>query len=130
MPLSEIIAVALASVRANKLRSGLTMLALGSGAQKAVEDRINALGANLLSVFPGQMFNGGRASDVRVSMTVDDADALAKDAQLLSAVVPEMQQNVTVKYGNQNFNLAVVGSTPNYTTVKNYTIPYGRMFTQ
>ena len=82
MPLAEIIAVAFQSVRANKLRSLLTMLgivigvaavitmvALGSGAQKAVEDRINALGANLLSVFPGQMFNGGRASDVRVSMT-------------------------------------------------------------
>ena len=143
MPLSEIIAVALASVRANKLRSGLTMLgivigvaavitmvALGAGAQKAVEDRINALGANLLSVFPGQMFMGGRASDVRVSMTVEDADQLAKSAQLLSAVVPEMSQNVTVKYGTQNLNLAVVASTPNYTTVKNYTIPYGRMFTE
>ncbi|HVX87535.1 MAG TPA: ABC transporter permease, partial [Gemmatimonadales bacterium] len=143
MPLSEIIAVALQSVRANKLRSGLTMLgivigvaavitmvALGSGAQKAVEDRINALGANLLSVFPGQMFSGGRASDVRVSMTVDDADALARDAQMLAAVVPEMQQNVTVKYGNKNLNLAVVGSTPNYARVKNYTIPVGRMFTE
>ena len=143
MPLSEIIAVALQSVRANKLRSMLTMLgivigvgavitmvALGSGAQKAVEDRINALGANLLSVFPGQMFNGGRASDVRVSMTVDDADALARDGQLLAAVVPEMQQNASVKYGNQNLNLALVGSTPNYTAVKNYTIPYGRMFTE
>ena len=55
MPLSEIFAVAFQSVRANKLRSMLTMLgivigvaavitmvALGSGAQKAVEDRIKA----------------------------------------------------------------------------------------
>jgi putative ABC transport system permease protein len=142
MPLSEIIAVALQSVRANKLRSLLTMLgivigvaavitmvALGSGAQKAVEDRINALGANLLSVFPGQMFSGGRASDQRVSVTVDDALALERNGALLAAVVPEMQQNSTVKYGNQNFNLAVIGTTPNYTAVKNYTIPFGRMFT-
>ena len=141
MPLTEIIAVAFQSVRANKLRSMLTMLgivigvaavitmvALGSGAQKAVEDRINALGANLLSVVPGQMFNGGRASDVRVSMTVDDALALERGGTLLAAVVPEMQQNVTVKYGNTNLNLAVVGSTPNYTEVKNYTLPHGRMF--
>jgi putative ABC transport system permease protein len=143
MPLSEIIAVALQAVRANKLRSLLTMLgivigvgavitmvALGSGAQKAVEDRINALGANLLSVFPGQMFSGGRASEVRVSMTVDDAEALARDGKLLAAVVPEMQQNATVKYGNVNLNLAVIGTTPNYTTVKNYTLPHGRMFTE
>jgi putative ABC transport system permease protein len=62
-------------------------------------------------------------------MTVDDAQALARDGQLLAAVVPEMQQNVTVKYGNVNLNLAVIGTTPNYTTVKNYTIPYGRTFT-
>jgi putative ABC transport system permease protein len=142
MPLSEIIAVALQAVRANKLRSLLTMLgivigvgavitmvALGSGAQKAVEDRINALGANVLSVFPGQMFSGGRASEVRVSMTVDDADALARDGKLLAAVVPEMQQNATVKYGNTNLNLAVIGTTPNYIAVKNYTVPHGRMFT-
>jgi putative ABC transport system permease protein len=142
MPLSEIVTVALQAVRANKLRSLLTMLgivigvgavitmvALGSGAQKAAEDRINALGANLLSVFPGQMFSGGRASDQRVSMTVDDALALERDGTLLQAVVPEMQQNSTVKYGNTNLNLAVIGTTPNYTEVKNYTIPHGRMFT-
>jgi putative ABC transport system permease protein len=142
MPLSEVITVALQAVRANKLRSLLTMLgivigvaavitmvALGSGAQKAVEDRINALGANLLSVFPGQMFSGGRASDQRVSMTVDDALALERDGTLLQAVVPEMQQNSTVKHGNTNLNLAVIGTTPNYTEVKNYTIPHGRMFT-
>ena len=142
MPLTEIIAVAMQAVRANKLRSLLTMLgivigvgavitmvALGSGAQKAVEDRINALGANVLSVFPGQMFSGGRASEVRVSMTVDDAEALARDGKLLAAVVPEMQQNATVKYGNTNLNLAVIGTTPNYVEVKNYTVPHGRMFT-
>ena len=62
MQLGETIAVAFQSIRANKLRAALTMLgivigvgavitmvALGSGAQKAVEDRINSLGANLLS---------------------------------------------------------------------------------
>ena len=68
MLLGETIAVAFQSIRANKLRAALTMLgiiigvgavitmvALGSGAQKAVEDRIDALGANLLTVYAGQM---------------------------------------------------------------------------
>ena len=67
MLLGETIAVAFQSIRANKLRAVLTMLgiiigvgavitmvALGSGAQKAVEDRIAALGANVLTVFAGQ----------------------------------------------------------------------------
>jgi putative ABC transport system permease protein len=142
MMLGETIAVAFQSIRANKMRSLLTMLgivigvgavitmvALGSGAQKAVEDRINSLGANLLNIYPGQQSVRGVASDQRINLTTDDAEALQKDATLLSAVVPELSRNQQVKYGNQNLNVNIVGTTANYTTVRNYELPYGRMFT-
>jgi putative ABC transport system permease protein len=142
MMLGETVAVAFQSIRANKLRSLLTMLgivigvgavitmvALGAGAQMAVEERINALGANLLNVYPGQMSFRGVASDQRVSLTVDDAEALERDAPLLSAVVPELSRNQQVKYGNQNLNVNVVGTTANYAAVRNYQVPHGRMFT-
>jgi putative ABC transport system permease protein len=142
MLLGETIAVALQSIRANALRSVLTMLgiiigvgavitmvALGSGAQKAVEDRIAALGANVFSVMAGQaMFGGVRITD-RTILSTDDYQALLRDARLLKAVVPEMQQQFQVKYGNQNANLNVVGTTADYVEVRNYTVPYGRMFT-
>jgi putative ABC transport system permease protein len=143
MLVGETVAVALQSIRANMLRSMLTMLgiiigvgavitmvALGNGAQKAVQDRIAALGANVLTVTAGQaMFGGIRITD-RTILSTDDYDALLRDAHLLKAVVPEMQQSLQVKYGNQNSNLNIVGTTANYTTVKNYTVPYGRMFTE
>ncbi len=142
MIIGETVKVALSSIRANKLRAALTMLgivigvgaviavvALGSGAQKAVEDRINALGANVLSVYPGQSFFGGRSSDVRVSLTVDDADALREDAHLISDVVPELSRSMTVGYSNQNLNVNIVGTTPNFLSVKNFTVQYGQMFT-
>ncbi len=142
MIIGETVKVALSSIRANKLRSGLTMLgivigvgaviavvALGTGAQKAVEDRINALGANVLTVYPGQSFMGGRSSDVRVSLTVDDANALRRDASLISEVVPELSRNMTVGYSNQNLNVSIVGTTPNFLPVKNFSIQYGEMFT-
>mgnify|MGYP001174049455 CR=1 FL=1 len=74
MLLIEIIRVALEGIRSNKLRSLLTMLgiifgvgavitmnALGSGAQQAVQNRIEALGPTLLNVFSGQDFRGGVA---------------------------------------------------------------------
>jgi putative ABC transport system permease protein len=141
MLLDEILRVAFQSIRANKLRSMLTMLgiiigvgavitmvALGTGAQKAIEERINALGANLLTIFPGQSFQRGVASGNRVSLTVDDAEALERDARQLSAVVPEMQSSLQLKYGNKNLNVNVVGTTPNYATVRNYTVTNGRMF--
>jgi putative ABC transport system permease protein len=142
MIIGEIIRVALSSIRANKLRAILTMLgviigvaavitvvALGTGAQRAVEQQIESLGANLLSVFPGQSFFGGRASEQRVSMTTDDAIALERDGTTLAAVVPEMQRSQQVKYGNKNANVNIIGTTPNYAEVKNHPVMYGRMFT-
>ena len=75
MLIGEIIAVALGALRANKMRSMLTMLgivigvaaviamvAIGSGAQAAVKDRINALGTTLLTVNPGQQRGMGGVS--------------------------------------------------------------------
>jgi len=143
MMLGETIRVAFSSIRDHKLRALLTMLgiiigvgaviavvALGTGAQRAVEARIQALGANLLTINPGQSFMMGRASDVRVSLTVKDAEALTEGATLLKAVTPEMQRSMQVKYGNKNVNINTLGTSPNYAEVRNYTIPIGRMFTQ
>jgi putative ABC transport system permease protein len=143
MLLGETISVAFQSIRANKLRSVLTMLgiiigvgavitmvALGSGAQKAVQDRIAALGANVFTVYAGQRRMGGIRITDRTILSTDDYEALIRDARLIKAVVPEMQQSLQVKYGNQNSNLNVVGTTPNYLEVKNYTVPHGRMFTR
>ncbi len=142
MLLGEIIQVALQAIRANKLRSLLTMLgiiigvgavitmiALGSGAQKAVQDRIQALGPTLLSLYPGQSFMRGIASDVRVSLTMDDDTALAHNARYITDVVPELTRSLQVKRANQNINVNVVGTTPNYVPVRHYTITAGRMFT-
>ena len=142
MLLGEIVRVALEALRANKLRSLLTMLgiiigvgavitmiALGSGAQKAVQDRIQALGPTLLSLYPGQSFMRGVASDVRVSLTMDDDTALAHNARYVTDVVPELTRNLQIQRGAQNINGNVVGTTPNYVPVHNYTITAGRMFT-
>ncbi len=142
MLLGEIFQVALQAIRANKLRSFLTMLgiiigvgavitmvALGSGAQKSVQARIQALGPTLLSIYPGASFRGGIFMDMRVSLTMDDYQALARDARYVKAVVPELTRNLQIKRGNLNQNVSIVGTTPNYVAAKNYTLTAGRMFT-
>jgi putative ABC transport system permease protein len=142
MLLGETFAVAVSSIRSNALRSVLTMLgiiigvgavitmvALGSGAQKAVEERIAALGANVFTVFAGQGRAGAVMITDRTVLSTDDYQALERDATLLKAVVPEAQQALQVVYGNQNRNLNIVGTTAEYTQVRNYTLPFGRMFT-
>ncbi|MDX2193296.1 MAG: ABC transporter permease [Gemmatimonadales bacterium] len=142
MQFGETFRVAFSSIRANKLRALLTtlgiiigvaavitMVALGTGAQRAVEAQINSLGANVFSVVPGQSFRMGVASDNRVALTVDDAAALQKDGTLLAGVVPEMSTNAQVKYLNKNLNVSILGATANFDEVRNYTLAHGRMFT-
>jgi putative ABC transport system permease protein len=108
----------------------ITMVALGSGAQKAVQERIASLGPTLLSIYPGQAFRGGIAIDfgARASLTVDDADSLAANARYVKAVVPELTRNLQIKRSAQNSNVNIVGTTPNYPATKNYTLTAGRMF--
>ncbi len=142
MLLLEIWMVALQAIRANKLRSFLTMLgiiigvgavitmvALGSGAQKAVQSQIQALGSNLLTVMPGQSFMRGVASEQRVSLTVDDADEIRNASRHLAAVMPEISRSLQVKLGNQNANIQITGTVPEYFPNRSYTITAGRAFT-
>jgi putative ABC transport system permease protein len=142
MQMGETFLVALLSIRANALRSVLTalgiiigvaavitMVALGSGAQKAVEEQIQAMGSNVLTVYPGMAYTRGVASDTRAPLTTDDADALRQNSTLLSGVVPEMQSQQQVKYAGANINTTVVGATANFPAVKRFTIDHGRFFT-
>jgi putative ABC transport system permease protein len=144
MLIGEIITVALGALRANKLRSLLTMLgivigvaaviamvAIGSGAQQAVKDRINALGTTLLTVNPGQQRQGGVAiGGANAKLTLDDAKALDDSGgYLLQAVQPEMGGNQQVTWTNKNASTSIVGTTPNYLDVRKYELSAGRMFT-
>src|SRR5260370_37921476 len=100
MLLGETVRVALDALRANKLRSLLTMLgiiigvgavitmvALGTGAQKAVEDRIASLGPPLLSVLNGQDFRVGVAVSPAAAPTCAAATAPTAKARVLAAFV-------------------------------------------
>ncbi len=144
MVIGEIFVVALGALRANKLRSMLTMLgivigvaaviamiALGTGAQLAVKERIASLGTTLLTVTPGQQRQGGGvfSFDNRARMTMKDAVALEEKASNVGAIQPEMSANQQVTYLNRNTGTQVVGTTSNYLEVRNYKLAAGRFFT-
>ena len=143
MLIGEIIRVALGALRANKLRSLLTMLgivigvaaviavvALGTGAQSAVKDRISSLGTTLLTVMPGQQRGMGVTFDQSMKLTMDDAKALEERATSLTAVQPEMTSRLQVQYQSLNTNTSVVGTTSNYLEVRKYELQAGRMFSR
>ena len=83
--------IALASLGANKLRAGLTLLgivigvaavislmAIGRGVQETITSRIQTLGTNLLFVRPGGVSQGGvsQGQGSAATLTLEDAYAL------------------------------------------------------
>ncbi len=141
MPIWETVRVALGSMRNNLFRAALTMLgviigvaaviamlALGRGAQRAVDEQLAALGADVLTVTTGMRWLQGVARDQQ-TLTAKDAEALARDARHVSAVVPEQSGRQQVRYGSRNLNVQVVGTRTNYPYVNGFQIEYGRMFT-
>ena len=142
MLIGEIIQVALGAIAANKMRSFLTMLgiiigiaavitmvSLGEGAQRDVQQRLQSMGANVLTVRPGQnMFGGIDRGDAR--LTTQDAEALLVEPRAVRAVAPEMERRQQVVYGAGNANLSILGSWPSYFDINNHSIAYGRLFTE
>ncbi len=140
----ETVHVALDALRANKLRSFLTMLgivigvaaviamvALGRGAQRSINERIASLGTTLLTIIPGQARGqfGVASSADRAELGLDDSDAIELHADHVLAVQPEMTRQVQVQRGNQNTNTSAVGTTANYLSVRKFSLAAGRMFT-
>ncbi|NIP78080.1 MAG: multidrug ABC transporter substrate-binding protein, partial [Gemmatimonadetes bacterium] len=138
--MGEILKVALESIRVNKLRSFLTMLgiiigiaavitmvALGEGAQRQVEERLQGLGTNLLTVRPGQRMWGG-VDRGAAGLTAEDAEAIAAGAESVSSVSPELERRQQIEYGRSNANLSVVGVWPEYFDIQNMELDMGRLF--
>jgi putative ABC transport system permease protein len=143
--LLEGLRVALTALRANKLRSALTMLgvvigvgsviamiAIGRGASADIEDRIRSMGTNLLTVWPGQarqgrLWGGVGSSD---SLKLADVEAIARKYGSAVQVAPQVSGSVQLKWRNQNTFTSVTGTTPEFVTVNNQPVERGRVFTE
>jgi putative ABC transport system permease protein len=138
----EIVGVAMGAVRANLMRSVLTtlgivigisavitMVALGEGAQRRVQQEINRMGTTVLTIRPGQQFSYG-VSRGDAQMSIDDAIALRAEAGGLLKVSPEQRNGMQVTFGRWNSRHEVTGVWPEYFEIYNHTLVAGRYFTQ
>lgn len=143
MNLLATIRVALKALRINLLRSVLTMLgiiigvaavitmlAVGAGAEARIQDQIKGLGSNLMIITAGaRTANGVRISTGSTQdLTEEDAAAIAREIPEVEAVAPTYRGSAQVVYGNLNWATQVFGMTPDYFTVRNWSLESGRMF--
>ena len=132
--------MAIKTLGANKLRSSLTMLgiiignasviamvAAGQAAQDFVTRQFESLGTNVLFVTPGDAQRGPTAGVSRAdTLTLADAEAIAAEVLAVREVAPEKNQRLRVTRGNAETQANVIGTVPEYMTVRQVTLAQGR----
>ncbi|MEE9554518.1 MAG: ABC transporter permease [candidate division Zixibacteria bacterium] len=144
MKWSEFFNVSLSSLHANRVRSLLTMLgiiigvgavivmiSLGQGAKKAVADRLEALGTNLLYIRSGAHRMHRVTSAAGSIQRLDERDLRRLQAECVAVdhVIPELRGSKQIIYGNRNWNSTVIGTSPQYLELRNYKLEDGSIFT-
>jgi putative ABC transport system permease protein len=145
MELKSSVGIAITALRANKMRSALTMLgiiigvaaviamvAVGSGATARIQEQIQSIGSNVIIVLSGSITSGGvrMGSGFSMTLTEDDARAIANECPSVAAVAPTIGGGAQIVFGNNNWGTRIQGTDPEYLTIRDYSVQSGRPFTQ
>lgn len=141
MHIRDILQETYTALKANKARTGLTMLgiiigiasviamtAIGNGAKQQVTESIESIGANLVTVSPGAVRSFGGPQGQRGSaktLTIEDADAILKEVGHISYVVKVVNSQQQLVVPGNNTNTSIVGTEPSYSIARNIEISEG-----
>lgn len=149
--LFETIKLALTALRANKLRSGLTMLgviigvtsvilltSIGTGLQNYLNQQFETLGANVLVVLPGSFGSeGGGLNSIQgppnfqgSKLNLSHVRDLEKLGPPITAVAPVFELATKAGYQNKSNSITLIGTTEQYVKVRRLNLQKGRGLTQ
>lgn len=144
MTLSEIFRQAVATFRAHKLRTFLTMfglvwgiasviilVGLGRGFVVDQKKHMETLGKDLVIVWGGRTSTqvGGRAAGREIRLNVDDAELIRDECYLVKNVSPELRRNIPEVSQFNSANRGVVGMWPSYQDFRSLKVSEGRLIT-
>jgi len=143
LPLRETVAMSLDNLRANRLRSLLTMLGivignasvitlvgLGRGASNLAEGQLSTLGANVLFVVPGTNDTRRQGIDTPKTLVLEDAEAIAEQVPSVRQVAPQITRTEVVQAGGLSATSSISGVTPEFLPVRRFEMAQGRFLTQ
>jgi putative ABC transport system permease protein len=138
----ETVGMALSTLRANRLRSLLTMLGIvignasvitlvgvGRGAQNLAEGQLSNLGANVLFVVPGSNDTRRQGIDFPKNLILEDAVAIGEQVPSVKRVAPQITLSGVVQAGGLSSSTSILGVTPEFLPVRQFEIAQGRFFT-
>ena len=131
------------NLRANKLRSFLTMFgilwgvismvilsATGEGFRRGNQHVLEELGRNIAIVWGGRtsLQTGGERAGRRILLTIDDVRALQRESSMIRVVSPEINRGASVKSLYNAASLQIHGVEPQYQEIRTIDIEKGRGF--
>jgi len=141
LPLRETVGMAMSTLRANRLRSLLTMLGIvignasvitlvgvGKGAQNLAEGQLSNLGANVLFVVPGNNDTRRQGIDFPKNLVLEDAKAIAEQVPSVKRVAPQITLSEVVQAGEVSSTSSIAGVTPEFLPVRQFEVAQGRFF--
>ncbi|MDR3170365.1 MAG: ABC transporter permease [Treponema sp.] len=145
MNLLELIHVCFRSIFRNRMRSLLTslgiiigvgsvivMVAIGEGAQRTIEERITAMGTNLIQIMPRRMFTRSGQQSAAFPrpnrLTKEDALKLKAEASFAQAISGITQRSFTVSGEAGSGSVTVMGVEPDYPIIRNWETAEGIFF--
>lgn len=136
----ESLHMALKAMNAHRMRTLLTMtgiifgiaavvtvVGLGEGARQQTLRRINFLGTNVISLYPGKDFFDENAGAIR-TLVPADAAALAGQSYV-DSVSPELRGSAPLRYRDKSANVDVIGVGESYFRASGIVLAKGRSFT-
>lgn len=145
MNYSNLIKIAVGALQRNKMRSFLTMLgiiigvasvismlAIGQGSKKSIQDQVSGMGSNLINVMPGGQFRGGvqLGNTSSKSLTLEDVEAIRMQSTAISKISPEVRSSGQAINGNKNAPTTIYGTNTEYLEIRKVTVKSGRTFTE
>jgi putative ABC transport system permease protein len=147
MKITNLIQMAITALRRNKVRALLTMLgiiigvaavitmvAIGQGSKKSIQDQLSGMGSNMITVRPFSNFTVGGGARLDVSglqtLTLNDVKSIQSHSKFIKAVSPAVSGRGQAINANKNWPTTIQGISAEYLTIRNWPLKDGVSFSE
>lgn len=142
---TNLLKIALRALANNKLRafltmlgiiigvaSVITMLAIGQGSKKSIQQQISEMGSNMIMIHPGAEMRGGVRQDPSAMQTLklENYEKLSEECTYLSGISPNVSSSGQLVAGSNNYPSSVSGVSIDYLNIRQLSVEQGEMFSE
>lgn len=112
--------------------SVITMLAIGQGSKKSIQQQISEMGSNMIMIHPGAEMRGGVRQDPSAMQTLklENYEKLSEECTYLSGISPNVSSSGQLVAGSNNYPSSVSGVSIDYLNIRQLSVEQGEMFSE